>query len=63
MSRKVLTEFADGVLAITLADEANHNAPIISVSCLPKMRRGDAAAAFLRGNRFPAAEAVRLGFR
>jgi methylglutaconyl-CoA hydratase len=34
---------------------------IISVICLPKMRRADAAAAFLRGNRFPAAEAARLG--
>lgn len=34
---------------------------IISVICLPKMRRADAAAAFLRGNRFSAAEAERLG--
>lgn len=34
---------------------------IISVICLPKMRRADAAAAFLRGNRFPATEAARLG--
>lgn len=34
---------------------------IISVICLPKMQRADAAAAFLRGNRFPAAEAARLG--
>lgn len=34
---------------------------MISVICLPKMRRADAAAAFLRGNRFSAAEAVRLG--
>ena len=34
---------------------------IISVICLPKMRRAEAAAAFLRGNRFPAAEAARLG--
>ena len=34
---------------------------IISVICLPKMRRADAAAAFLRGNRFGAAEAARLG--
>lgn len=34
---------------------------IISVICLPKMRRADAAAAFLRGNRFAAAEAARLG--
>ena len=34
---------------------------MISVLCLPKMRRADAAEAFLRGNRFGAAEAVRLG--
>ncbi|HEV2428075.1 MAG TPA: enoyl-CoA hydratase-related protein [Acidimicrobiales bacterium] len=34
---------------------------IISVVCLPKMRRGDALAAFLRGGRFPATEAARLG--
>lgn len=34
---------------------------IISVICLPKMRHADAADAFLRGNRFPAEEAVRLG--
>lgn len=34
---------------------------IISVVCLPKMRRGDALAAFLRADRFDAAEAVRLG--
>ena len=34
---------------------------MISVLCLPKMRRAAAAAAFLRGNRFSAAEAVRLG--
>lgn len=34
---------------------------MISVLCLPKMRRADASAAFLRGNRFSAAEAVRLG--
>ena len=34
---------------------------MISVLCLPKMRRAEAAAAFLRGNRFPAAEAARLG--
>ena len=34
---------------------------MISVLCLPKMRRADAAAAFLRGNRFSAAEAARLG--
>lgn len=34
---------------------------VISVVCLPKMRRTDAAAAFLRGNRFPAAEAARIG--
>jgi methylglutaconyl-CoA hydratase len=34
---------------------------IISVVCLPKMRRGEALEAFLRGNRFPAARAVELG--
>lgn len=34
---------------------------IISVICLPKMRRADAAAAFLQGNRFLAPEAARLG--
>lgn len=34
---------------------------IISVICLPKMRRAEAAAAFLRGNRFDAVEAARLG--
>ena len=34
---------------------------MISVLCLPRMRRSDAAAAFLRGNRFDAAEAARLG--
>ena len=34
---------------------------MISVVCLPKMRRVDATAAFLRGNRFDAAEAARLG--
>ena len=34
---------------------------MISVLCLPKMRRADATAAFLRGNRFSAAEAARLG--
>ncbi len=34
---------------------------MISVVCLPKMRVGDAQAAFLRGNRFSAAEAVRMG--
>jgi methylglutaconyl-CoA hydratase len=34
---------------------------IISVVCLPKMRRGDAQSAFLRGNRFSAREAARLG--
>lgn len=34
---------------------------VISVVCLPKMRSADARAAFLRGNRFPAAEAVRMG--
>ncbi len=34
---------------------------MISVLCLPKMRSGDARAAFLRGNRFPATEAARMG--
>ena len=34
---------------------------IISVVCLPKMRRGDALEAFLRGNRFPATRAAELG--
>ncbi|MBC7437324.1 MAG: enoyl-CoA hydratase/isomerase family protein [Bdellovibrionales bacterium] len=34
---------------------------MISVICLPKMRAADARAAFLRGNRFDAAEAARLG--
>ncbi len=34
---------------------------MISVLCLPKMRRSEAAAAILRGNRFDAAEAARLG--
>jgi methylglutaconyl-CoA hydratase len=34
---------------------------MISVICLPKMRLADAQAAFLRGHRFPAAEAVRMG--
>jgi methylglutaconyl-CoA hydratase len=34
---------------------------IISVVCLPKMRRGEAMEAFLRGHRFPAARAVELG--
>ncbi len=34
---------------------------MISVLCLPKMRRAEATAAFLRGNRFGAVEAVRLG--
>jgi methylglutaconyl-CoA hydratase len=34
---------------------------IISVICLPKMRAADARSAFLRGNRFPAAEAARMG--
>jgi len=34
---------------------------MISVVCLPKMRLGDARAAFLRGNRFPASEASRVG--
>jgi methylglutaconyl-CoA hydratase len=34
---------------------------IISVVCLPKMRRGDALEAFLRGNHFAAARAAELG--
>ena len=34
---------------------------IISVVCLPKMRRGDAMEAFLRGNRFPASKAAEYG--
>jgi len=34
---------------------------IISVICLPKMRRGEATAAFLRGQRFDGTEAARLG--
>lgn len=34
---------------------------VISVVCLPKMRPAEARAAFLRGNRFEAAEAVSLG--
>lgn len=34
---------------------------IISVICLPKMRRGEATQAFLRGQRFDGAEAERLG--
>lgn len=34
---------------------------IISVICLPKMRKSEAASAFLRGNRFDGTEAARLG--
>jgi methylglutaconyl-CoA hydratase len=34
---------------------------VISVVCLPKLRAADARAAFLRGNRFSAAEAVGMG--
>lgn len=34
---------------------------IISVVCLPKMRRGEAMEAFLRGNRFSAVRAAELG--
>jgi methylglutaconyl-CoA hydratase len=34
---------------------------MISVVCLPKMRFADAQAAFLRGQRFDAAEAARMG--
>ena len=34
---------------------------IISVVCLPKMRRGEAMEAFLRGNRFSASKAAEYG--
>lgn len=34
---------------------------IISVVCLPKMRRGEAMETFLRGNRFPASKAAEYG--
>lgn len=34
---------------------------VISVVCLPKLRAADARAAFLRGTRFSAAEAARMG--
>jgi methylglutaconyl-CoA hydratase len=34
---------------------------VISVVCLPKMRLGDAKAAFFRGNRFSASDAVAMG--
>ena len=34
---------------------------MISVLCLPKMRRSEASEAFLRGRRFSASEATRLG--
>jgi methylglutaconyl-CoA hydratase len=34
---------------------------VISVVCLPKLRPVDAASAFLRGHRFSAAEAARMG--
>jgi methylglutaconyl-CoA hydratase len=34
---------------------------IISVVCLPRMRRGEAMEAFLRGNRFSASRAAELG--
>lgn len=34
---------------------------MISVVCLPKLRHVDAQSAFLRGNRFSAAEAARMG--
>jgi methylglutaconyl-CoA hydratase len=34
---------------------------VISVVCLPKMRRADAQSAFLRGNRFPATDAALMG--
>jgi methylglutaconyl-CoA hydratase len=34
---------------------------VISVVCLPKLRPADARAAFLRGSRFSAAEAARMG--
>lgn len=34
---------------------------VISVVCLPKLRAADARAAFLRGNRFTATDAARMG--
>jgi methylglutaconyl-CoA hydratase len=34
---------------------------VISVVCLPKLRAADARSAFLRGTRFPATEAARIG--
>jgi methylglutaconyl-CoA hydratase len=34
---------------------------VISVVCLPKLRTADARSAFLRGNRFSAPEAARMG--
>src|SRR5690606_2586184 len=34
---------------------------IISVVCLPKMSRGDAMEAFLRGHRFPSTRAAEIG--
>lgn len=34
---------------------------MIAVVCLPKMRRGEAMEAFLRGNRFPSKRAAELG--
>ncbi len=34
---------------------------MVSVLCLPKMRSAEASAAFLRGNRFMAPEAARMG--
>lgn len=34
---------------------------VMAAICLPKMRRGDATAAFLRGQRFDGVEAARLG--
>jgi len=34
---------------------------VISVVCLPKLRTADARSAFLRGNRFAATEAARMG--
>ncbi len=34
---------------------------VISVVCLPKLRPVDARSAFLRGHRFPAGEAARMG--
>jgi methylglutaconyl-CoA hydratase len=34
---------------------------VISVVCLPKLRPADARAAFLRGTRFPATDAARMG--